>query len=570
MINQALKSYISASILTLAVVQLNSVIDSILMGHFINPDALAAITLSGPVITLIVSLYILLAGGAALLAGKKIGERNYEYASRIFSVSMHTLIIVALVVSGFCAYFCNDIVALYCDDSRLLPYVTDYMSVCFYCLIFSMLTQSMSQFTNVDGKPHVVTRAMVFCVLTNILFDVILVAVMGVGVGGSAIASALGYIVSIVLLFPHTFGTRGSYKYRVIVPHGLSILIDNLKHGWVMQIIVVFSAVATYFTNSIILSTLGANGMFVVSITGALIIIGSLFASGTSQAFVAIGGMLFGQRDYWGMRVLFVRCFLVVTAAAVAITILGLVKPDFFAILFGAKSDLLIAESREGVRIIVMMLIPLFIVNMMPAVYQVLGHLIVVDIISFLFNVFLVSSMWLLSRSETPSDIWYAYPIAGWSSVFITAALVSIYQRKLHHIQYFTLIPTLDRKMQLLEISIPCSGEGVDAALDDLKAFLSAISLDAEKADKYCGAVKEVLNNIVMYSGRGEKQLIDIRANYENQEVVVSIKDNGKPFDPTKLENHKKGLSSVSAITSKFEYKYMFKQNMTFLTFHVL
>lgn len=569
MINQALKSYIAASILTIMVVQLNSVIDSIVVGHFVNPDALAAITLSAPVMTLIVSLYILLAGGAALLAGKKIGERNYEQASRIFSVSMNSLLTIALLVSGLCVYFCQDIVALYCDDARLLPYVSQYMSVGFACLIFSMFAQSMSQFTNVDGKPQVVARSMLCCVVANIVFDILFVAVLGVGVGGSAVASALGYAVCILLLFPYTFGKKSSYRYTMAVPQAAAILKENVKNGVIMLLMILFGAIATFVINSIILSTQGADGMFIVSIAGALMAIGALFASGTSQAFVAIGSMLLGQKDYRGVRMLFVRCLSIIAVVSVVITVIGILKPDLFALLFGAKSETLIANAQVGVRIIVMMLIPFLIVNMMPAVYQVLGHLKLVNVVSFSFYGILVLALWILSRSVAPYHIWYAYPIAGWSCIILTVIVVSIYQRKLSKIQRFTLIPTLDSDMELLELSMPCSAEGVKAALDELKAFFTAHPLGTEQSDECCGAVKEILDNIVVHSGLSEQCLVDVRSFYENQQLIVVIKDNGKPFDPTRPAYQKAGLSRVSAHTAKFEYKYMFKQNMTFLTFQI-
>lgn len=567
LINQALKSYLAASILTIAVVQINSVVDSILMGHFINPDALAAITLSGPVMTIIISCYVLFAGGAALLAGKKIGERDYDHASKIFSVSMNSLVSAAVIVSAICVYFCNDIVALFCNNDRLLPYVSQYLQVGFICIIFSMLAQGLSQFTNVDGKPQKVTKAMTRCMVTNIIFDIILVALLKMGIRGSAIASALGYIVCIISLFPYTFGKGSSYKYKLLVPHAASILLENVKNGLAMLVLLVFGAGATFFMNSIILSSLGADGMFIMSIAGALIVIGGLFSSGASQAFVAIGGMLYGQKDYRGMRILFTRCLLIVISVSVTFTVLGLIKPDLFALLFGADSDALIADAQSGVRVIVLMLIPLLCINMMPAVYQVLGHLPLVGIVSMLYYVLLIPIMWFMSKTDTPSNIWCSYPIAGYSSLLLSIIIVTLYRRKQPKTQPLTLIPTLDADMDLLEISIPCSEDGVNSATDELQIYMSAHSQYSESSATYADAVKEVLQNIVMYSGLNDKSLVDVRAYCNDQQLDIAIKDNGIPFDPTQSEKQKNGLSQVVALVSKFEYKYMYKQNMTFMTF---
>ena len=88
LISQAIKTYIFASILTMAIGQLNALVDSLLMGHLIGPEALSAIMLSFPVLNLATIAYILLSSGAAMMAGKAIGARDYEKSSNIFSVSI--------------------------------------------------------------------------------------------------------------------------------------------------------------------------------------------------------------------------------------------------------------------------------------------------------------------------------------------------------------------------------------------------------------------------------------------------------------------------------------------------
>lgn len=567
LINRALKSYLFATILTMSVVQVNSVIDSILMGQFLGPDALSAITLSGPIMSLIISFYILLAAGAALLAGKAIGERDFDRASQIFSVSLVSLFAVGLTVSIVGCIFSKEIVGLFCKDTRLIPYLNDYMRMSIALSFVAMMAQGMSQFTDVDGKPQEVARSMSFCVLVNIIFDILLVAVFRIGIIGSAIASSLGYLTCIIALFPHTFGRKSSYHFRFVVPKMAEILKNNIKNGSAMVLMSLAGAAGMFIMNSLVLSSLGADGMFVMSIAGALMSIGALLASGASQAFVAVGTMLLGQKDYKGMRFLFMRCFWLVMTVAFAVTILGVMKPDLFAVVFGADSEQLVLQARQGVKIVILMLIPLLVVSMMPAVYQVLGHLPLAGSLSILFYTILLPVMWIFSKSGTPSNIWYSFPIAGWGAVALSGITILLFQRKCPQTQPFTLIPTIDCTMNILELSIPCNSDSVREATGEINAYLSSLPDGKAYLPESAEAVQEILQNIVQHSGMDSSHLVDVRAYCEGDRLEFSVKDNGKAFDPTLSANQKEGLSRVSSSCSKFEYKYMYGQNMVFLTY---
>ena len=63
LVTKSLRNYLFAAILSMAVGNINLLIDGILMGQFLGPDELAAINLSLPVINSIHALSILLSSG---------------------------------------------------------------------------------------------------------------------------------------------------------------------------------------------------------------------------------------------------------------------------------------------------------------------------------------------------------------------------------------------------------------------------------------------------------------------------------------------------------------------------
>lgn len=83
LINQYLKDYMFATILTMAALQINSTVDSLILGNFIGPEALAAVNVSSPAMVIIGGCSSLLAGGAIILVGKALGARDYEMTNQI-------------------------------------------------------------------------------------------------------------------------------------------------------------------------------------------------------------------------------------------------------------------------------------------------------------------------------------------------------------------------------------------------------------------------------------------------------------------------------------------------------
>ena len=104
-------------------------------------------------------------------------------------------------------------------------------------------------------------------------------------------------------------------------------------------------------------------------------------------------------------------------------------------------------------------------------------------------------------------------------------------------------------------------------AAGEINAYLSSLPDGKAFLPESAEAVLEILQNIVLYSGMDSSHLVDVRAYCEGDRLEFSVKDNGKAFDPTLSANQKEGLSRVASSCSKFEYKYMYGQNMVFLTY---
>lgn len=69
------------------------------------------------------------------------------------------------------------------------------------------------------------------------------------------------------------------------------------------------------------------------------------------------------------------------------------------------------------------------------------------------------------------------------------------------------------------------------AEIEKIPSLIDGLGLDEITSDQLNLAIEEAATNIISYSsGKGD---IEISANKQNDQVVITLKDDGKPFDPT-------------------------------------
>lgn len=572
LITQAVKAYITASVLTLTMGQLNGFIDSVFMGQVVGPDALSAITLSMPLINMVTMIYILFGVGASILTSAAIGNRDYKRASAIFSVSMVSTILASVVFSAFAWMGREWLTGLICHDSQLYPLALDYVGWAMMLSFTTVISQTLSQFTDVDGRPNRVMKAMVLTMLTNVLLDVVLVLVFGLGVAGSAMATAASFLVSGLYLVFYMAKESRTYRLMLKIDHFWTLLADNMKNGGAYVFIMLLGALSVLFYNSVVLDRLGPDGMFALSVGSGMLSIGSLFTNGAFQAFIAVGGMLYGQKDYRGMHLLFVRCLSITLAAAIGFMLFSLCFPELLVRLFGAETPELISSSSSALRIMSLMYLPFLTMAAIPAVYQVLGHLKLVGLMGGLYYGLLVLTIWLMSKTDSPTNLWWSFPIAGWSGVLFCQLVVWREHRKLPGTSKVTLIPNVSPFRHLLDISVRAEQKAVEEAMVEVHAFVESLQLPSESTSlniEVC--TEEMLLNIVQHSEVRENHYIDLRITDSDDEVMLILKDDGRPFDPTAVQQKNMGLGLLLArsLCSKMEYNFMYGQNASFLSWQI-
>lgn len=431
-INKQFYNYLWAYILVALSGCLGNVVDGIIVGNLISEDGVSAINLSKPINQFIFTLHLLINAGAGMLVAYAIGQNNMAEARRFFTRALTLSTGIGLLLSFFGGLLFPDQTArLLCSNQQILPLARDYMQVLLLGNPAFIIMWGLSTMVGVDGKPKLVSVAVIIDNAVNLLLDIVFIQGFGWGIIGSSAATVVGHIVGIAILLTHwwnpanrrltlTFTIDGLIpSWRRIVSQGAPLAIASIS-----LTLLLLSA------NTIVLSTLGRTGIFAFAVCMNLLQVYNLFLSGTCQTLQSLGAIQVGQKNKDGLRTVLRKAFRFITVAMVITCVFVWIDPEAIAKLFGANETAMLTETDKALRIFALSFIPFCYIYVMMIVYKLYGQHRMSLFISFALSLTVIPVLWFMSHFS-PTLLWYSYLIAYLIEVVIIYALHRIYHVKL-------------------------------------------------------------------------------------------------------------------------------------------
>jgi len=573
-VSKALRNFVFAAVLTAAAAQLAHTADSMIVGHIVGPDAVSAINLVLPLVEVLNCMGFLICFGANAMCAQAIGSGDKERVAKVFSSTLLTVMTLGLFVSLAICVFSHQIVDMMSDEPRLDQMAYDYIHTYAMGGWLQMLSYGLCLFAATDGRPRMVTRAVVFGALGNGVADVVFIWLLGLGVKGAAIGSLTMFIVNILFLGNYL---KHSDSYRLKWPGKdfFSIFLYNIREGAPVTLSNSLMAVTILLINHIVLTHLGADGLFLWSVCLQMLLLTYVFIDGLLESLFAVGGILVGERDLRGLQIL-VRQALGIICSMAVIVIVMMYIPGLVGLLFGATDAALSAELDRVLRIFALMLIPFSVTQILLNAYQLVGHNTASVVTATAQTVVMVIMVWLVAEIDG-IELWWGFPMSCLLVLVLQMLFTYVRSRMAHSaVSPLTLIPekpggnTLDR-------SVNYQSDDVYAALNEIDGFLKDSGVDHSVRFEVNLCCEELMTNIASHStGRVIQHSFDVHINISDEGIYVTIKDAGRPFDPMRAgkmadknigskDNEHLGLRLVTNIIPDITYKYMYGQNTVFL-----
>ncbi len=562
LISRSLRRFLMASIATMAIVNINTIVDSVLMGQLISPEAVSAIQNVVPIMGLIAGITSLLSAGASIIATKALGRRDFDEASSSITVAVSSCLGFGLIVSLLTGVLAPRICSLLCQDPALYENTYKYLYVIIAGAFLMFLMNGTSIIVESIGYPRLVSFAMLSSVIVNLICDILYVKVFLMDISGAALATLTGSLIGVIALFVFLFWKRKMLGIRPYFRGFASMMGRNVVMGIPPFLGNLAITLLIFMCNYFVQSVHGETGVFVMSIGYAMVSLGQMISGGVQGAIMGIGGLLVAQRDYDGLRRLVKRGLAISCGFALLCFLAVLFVSDELAVLFGATDPATIRLTGQGLPLITTMNFSLSVILPLAIVYQINDHS-VISALSASSLLFGMGIAFILAKYLT-GIIWVAFPIGTALSIaFVLLCSILVRRKAGGNAESVLLIPEPLDDTTRFDISVPCDRSSVGEAVRRACDFLSGKAThDTILHISHC--MEELLLNYAEHSGKSQKAYMDISILCDRDAITLIVKDDGIPFDPIHAANEemKAGLKVVQAFMSDASYSYSLGQNI--------
>ena len=209
---KALTSFAMPMILGSFFQQVYNMADSIIVGQFVGSSALAAVGACAALTNVFICVALGAGVGAGVLVSRYFGARDYDKMKTIVSTSLLSFLVLSLLLGSFGFYFSHPMMSLLQTPTDIIEEAVLYLRVYFVGFPFLFMYNILSTMFNSIGESKIPLALLIFSSVLNIFMDLWMVAGLGLGVLGAALATLVAQGISAVFSFLIFFYRMRQYK----------------------------------------------------------------------------------------------------------------------------------------------------------------------------------------------------------------------------------------------------------------------------------------------------------------------------------------------------------------------
>ncbi len=572
LIKQKLWQYLLPGIMLTAALQVGNIVDTMLVGNILGADAMSAVKIGMAVDNIMEIPGYVLGVGGSVAVGILLGKRDLDKANRVFSATLVVSLafgILFAILSTASPFFADVLTG----GNSLAPDVSRFVFVTLLGAPVLSLALQFMNYVAVDNNPSVASAYVICANVINLVLDYLLLKYTPLGTAGAALSTVLGYGLGMLVLVKYLKSDKRMLKLVNPSAGFKKALVPAVLTGLPTLLLMVFETVKDTALNSMVVRLIGNDAMAAYTVCTNITLLVELLVGGIIGTVSSIGSVIYGERDYFGIRSLTKHVsFYAYAVLAVLMAVLYAV-PDKMVALFGISGGELEKTTVKALYIFTICL-PFYLLNkLMTTYYQSTEKNTLSGIITSLQNCIAIlpaAFLFVFAAGKMGRDMLNALVLAFTASELVTIALVFLYRKIKYKGQGFLLLPK-DTGEASLDISIDGSTEQAERIPREIKEFCKKNGVDQGKGNLVAVAAEEMAINIIRYGGRKEN-VIDINLCLKDNQLILRTRDNGLPFDPTEYENESSdeyeihGIELVKKLTPQIQYMRVLDFNNTVIS----
>ena len=413
--------------------QFYTISDCITVGRLVGKEALAAISATELLVTIVIGMFVGISMGATIVIAQKYGAKDGKALHESVHTTAGLTLIIGVVVTVFGVAGTRAMLHLMSTPNDVFDHAAVYLHIYFAGIMGQVVYNMCSGILRAVGDSKRPLIALIITSVINIVLDLLLVAVFHMGVMGVAIATVFSQFVSAFYLCWLLFCSEEEFR---LVLHDISINRDIARGIFVIGIPIGLQRTVIALSNTFIVSKVNSFGSGALAGWGVFRKVEELGINGMQSLSLAAStfiGQNYGagnkQRSKEG------------TKTAMVITVLFTLLITAVTVVFREQIILLFNSDPGVVRCGSLAIVVIMPFLWMNAVYQVAaGELrgtgsgnspMIVAVISFvIIRQIYLNLIWPVAKSL--EMVFLSFPV-GWffAAVIMTADMYAARRKRL-------------------------------------------------------------------------------------------------------------------------------------------
>ena len=278
-----------------------NLVDTAYIGMLNSDIALTAVGVTVPLLLIMVSIENIFAAGAAVLAGRQLGSKDSESASRTVTTVIGLSVIIGIVLCIGGIVFIEPLMRAFGASEASLPLAKDYAFWMFIAALANLPAQSMNCAARAESSVKISSVAVITGALLNIILDPFFMFEWGLnmGVSGASLATTISQFVTFFILIWFYFSGRSVIKIKASAFRPSLDLIKTVTLiGIPTAVIQICLSVAASLTNIAAASLPGSDDIIAAyGVVQRLILIGCYVVMGFMQGYQPVAAYAFGAKN---------------------------------------------------------------------------------------------------------------------------------------------------------------------------------------------------------------------------------------------------------------------------------
>lgn len=179
--------------------QLYNTVDSVVVGKYVGDNALAAVGSAGPILNLLLVLFVGISVGAGIMVSQYLGARKREALSLAIGNTIVLTGIASVVIMIVATVAARPLLVLMDTPASILDWCTSYLRILFLGIAGMAYYNILCGILRGLGDSVSALVYLIVASVLNIVLDLLFVAKFHMGVGGVALATAIAQGISAVM-----------------------------------------------------------------------------------------------------------------------------------------------------------------------------------------------------------------------------------------------------------------------------------------------------------------------------------------------------------------------------------